>query len=228
MPILPAMAIITAVGLERLKDNSPKIFLVFFTIIVIFSFGQFWVLSYRDYDCRSFSIGGFKIFGENMCGANYETPPPHITDFKIKGILKTIRNSTKKDSIKIGSINLAGNPNTFEMIYRLKTKDRFVEAYDLTEMSWPFFRNFRWLDFILVSAYAKDSLTWPGGKKFREILKSRHYVKIRSFVGKEKVLFEKLLDILEVSKPCFKLLNKIRREDNIVYYIYKRINNCWF
>ncbi len=228
MPILPAMAIITAVGLEWIKNNSPKIFLVLFTIIVIFSFGQFWVLSYRDYDCRSFSIGGFKIFGENMCGADYETPPPHIADFKIKEILKAIRNSTKKDSIKIGSINLAGNPNTFEMIYRLKTKDRFVEAYDLTEMSWPFFRNFRWLDFILVSAYTKDPLIWPGGENFRRILESRHYTKIRSFVGKEKALFEKLLDILEVSKPCFKLLNKIYREDNIVYYIYKRINNCWF
>jgi hypothetical protein len=82
MPVLPAMALITAVGLCHIKSRIIRTFIFIFGIF--FALFQFYILSYVSHGPKTASIGGFSFLGKQGFGSDYETfYPPHNQTFKI-------------------------------------------------------------------------------------------------------------------------------------------------
>ena len=82
MPVLPAMALIMAVGLCHIKSRILRAFIFFGGIF--FAIFQFYILSYVSRSPKAASIGGFTFFGKQGFGSDYETfCPPHNQTFKI-------------------------------------------------------------------------------------------------------------------------------------------------
>ncbi len=219
MPIIPAMGLITARGLYQIKNKKLRMPLLFF--IIIFGFIQFYILSFRDYKYRDISIGFLKIFGRS----DYETGPPHKEDLEIDKVVRIMRKYTFiNQPVKIGSISCghSDRPATFETVYWLKMKDRFLYPIDLTEMHRSFLENFGCLDFILFRLPLESSLDWPGGEEFRILLRKNHYCKIHQLETEDFIGWNRLLKILEDAKSNFQLIGKVLRDNRDVYYIYKK------
>jgi len=216
MPILPVIALITAFGLGTIRKRWVKI--PFFSIIVAFSLIQFCVLSYCDWNYRNFSLGPIKIFR----GTGYRVVP-HYQDFKIEEVVKIINSHAHLDHpIGIGFINCGNRPDTLEMLYWLRLKSGNLEPICMTETHKYFLRDFDSIDFILLQVSRSSSVSWPGGEKFIELYKEIHSGKLRSFSNKEYQEMSLLLRKLKEARSDFYLAGRVIREDNVVYYIYKR------
>ncbi|MCX5701642.1 MAG: glycosyltransferase family 39 protein [Candidatus Omnitrophica bacterium] len=227
LPLMPAVALITAWGLGQIRNKILKIPIL--SVMLIYAPIQFYLLSYCPWNYREVSIGNLKIFGRLGFGTDYEAPPPHKEDFKVKEAVRIIReHALLNQPVKIGSISCESNPSNLEMLYYLRLEDRFIEPFDFTEMHKDFQENFNSLDFIVFHQPAQSSLKWPGGEQFIKLLKARHKERIAQLEQPySRDQWERLLKILEEAEPDFQLVGKVFKDKGDSYYIYKRIHNVY-
>lgn len=226
MPLLPGLALISAWGVSRIKIRRFKYLIL--GIIVIFGLTQFFTLSYCSAARREISLGPIKIFGRSRYG-----DLPYYRDLKINEIIEVLRKGYPQDEeIKVGSIIFFNDlrPGTWEMLYWLKLKDRFIKPIDLVEMHSYFHRDFDFMDFILFCPPRFSRLSWPKGERFRQELRKTHFLnwdpaisieQWRGALQSDPAWFE-LLKRLEDSQSEFEFIKKIEREDGFRCYIYKR------
>jgi hypothetical protein len=228
MPFYPAMALVTAWGLLQIRYKVLKITIL--SVTLIYAFIQFYMLSYCPWHYREIALCGIKILGKLDGTSGYEAPPPHKEDFKIAEVVSIIRKHTPfPHPVKLGSISCGGSrPYNLEMLYWISLEDRYLEPIDLIEMSNEFLNNMNALDFVLFQQPAQSSLKWPRGEEFINLLiKQGHAERIRQFEQTQyKYQWRRLLQLLEESEPDFQLVGRVLKDEESVYYIYKRIVNA--
>lgn len=103
MPLLPAVALISAIGIERINNRKVKTVLI--ALIIIFGCVQFFAVSYgtdhlpqREYIITS--LGTINLFNQNLGFA----PHPIAEDWKTQEILEIINETRTYDTAIIGVI----------------------------------------------------------------------------------------------------------------------------
>ncbi len=219
MPIFPALALITAWGIYRIKNR--KFRYLSLAAVVIFALIQFFMLSYSRHQFRNISIGPIRIFGGTLYGEGL----PYYKDFRdlqTDEIVGAIRKEYPADrEVKLGLIDFDGlPPYRFERLFWLRLKDRFIEPIDLAQMHAHFLRDFYLMDCLLFCPPPQSTLVWPKGEKFKQEFKKYYPIKWleHQFIPSWTKVFEKL----ENSESKFELLRKIERDNGPQCYIYKR------
>jgi len=219
MPVFPVIALVTSWGLFQIKKK--KIRIPILLGVIIFSLGQFYVLSYRDWGYPKIGIGPLKVFGRT----NYETFSPHAKYFKIDEVVQAIRKHTPpRQPVKIGSIiAFRGKPRGLETIVWLKLSDRFLIPSDLIEMHKTFRLNLDSLDFILIRAPLKFSLWWAQTGKLAELISKRYSREIASQLRNKDYFWWEKYNTLKFIAFDFHFVKKIViDEENGAYFIYQR------
>ncbi|MBU1864559.1 MAG: glycosyltransferase family 39 protein [Candidatus Omnitrophica bacterium] len=225
MPVFPFMAIITAWGVNEVKNKAIQCFTLFF--IIAFCIIQYHTLSYWPLHKRNVSkIFFLKMFGTTL----YDTFGVRTIDFKIDEVINVIRrNTSAKQYIVMGVITACDErPAPWEVVYWLKMKDELLEPIHLTEMHHSFLLNYDSIDFILLcvplnnSLQLNSSLQWPAGEELRMFLKTKYSDKIGELEVAFPITWNKVLKLLENDRINFQLVGKIAIEDS-KYFVYKRI-----
>jgi 4-amino-4-deoxy-L-arabinose transferase-like glycosyltransferase len=224
MPLAPAMALITVWALTRIKNKMIQMTIL--AVLLVYVLTQFYLLTWRPWHDREVALWSFKIFGRLGSDVAYEAPPPHIENLKIDEIFSLIKNNVRfqDGALKIGSISCGARPGPLETSYFMRLKDKSFEVTDMTEMTGLFLSNLNSMDVILFQQPAENSLQWPGGKEFIDLLRSKHPDRINIVEQPYfSVQWKQLLRDLADAQTDFKLLGKIVKDDGNVYYVYGRI-----
>jgi 4-amino-4-deoxy-L-arabinose transferase-like glycosyltransferase len=225
MPILPALALITALGLQYLQNKKVKFIIL--TTSVIFSLLQFYILSYDDGEHSLVSIGRFKIFGENGFGADYGAGKPVNEDLKMDDLVSIIRNNeTIGQAPKILIIDMSNvRPNYNEMCFWLKIKD---PAFIFTNLIGLYYLPARldFVNFVIWRTFSQNPIHWFEVGKYKKTMHNPEaleikYFEVRSQVSGEIQEWENFLKSLEAAASNFFLIGKVAQQDT-TYYIYKK------
>ena len=224
MPILPALALITALGLEHLQNKRAKSFIL--AISIIFAFLQFYVLSYAEDKYRVASIGHFKIFGESGFGSDYEVGKPCNEEPKIDAVANIIQdNKTVGKAYSVLIIDMCKvNPKYCEMFFRLKLKDRSLIPVSLSDL-FNSSGRFDCVDFIISRTFSQNPVNWFEAGKYRKRFNSDYFIELEHFESElqksgQMREWEGFLKNMEESVSNFCLIDKVI-ERNTTYYIYK-------
>jgi 4-amino-4-deoxy-L-arabinose transferase-like glycosyltransferase len=226
MPILPALALITALGLESLKNKKVKFLIVL--ISVIFAFFQFYILSFSEHKYRAVSIGAFKIFGQDGFGANYEIRwPPHNEELKIDEVAKIIINN--KTPGRVSSVLLIDTgeegPGYFEMFFYLKMQDGSLLFNNLLTL-FESGKRLDSVDFIVWYTSLQDSVHWFEVGKYIKTYRSVYFDEMQDFEAefqnrKRQPAWKDFLKSLEEARSNFLLIGEVKERKN-KFYIYKQ------
>ena len=210
-PILPAMAIISSYFIFSINNSKLKRILV--SVIVIFSFLQFFVMSYSsnftdneynfiispgsDLDDVVSKGGESRNIAILTVNPTYINHPAKKEDWKIKEILDTIEYNTIGDNLVIiSSIGVDYGPFSY---HRTLTK-RFHWIFYRTEDFDGWHKNFENIDFILLK---KDY------NPFKE-------------KGPFKQEYIKSYNRFEKNKYKFKLMKEFKMPDDSTFVVYKK------
>lgn len=217
MPVLPAIALITAYGISQIKNK----YILFLTTVILIcvALTQFYILSFVD-------LGRRDNYFKHYCRTVYEASPPRMRDLKIEEISEIIKKYSSGSRLtRIGWVSFnQGSGGTFETVFWLKMQERIFEPINLTEMHQEFLSNFNSLDYILFQVPFGSSLAWPGGDEFRVMLKATHTTTIQRLEAIDNEVWNEALSLLGAAKADFSLAGKVF-EDDYIYYIYKKITS---
>jgi hypothetical protein len=224
MPILPALALVTALGLEHLQNKRAKSFIL--AISIIFALLQLYVLSYAEDKYRVASIGHFKIFGESGFGSDYEVGKPCNKEPKIDAVANIIQdNKTVGKAYSVLIVDMCKvNPKYCEMFFRLKLKDHALIPVSLSDL-FNSSRRFDCVDFIISRTFSQNPVNWFEAGKYRKRFNSDYFIELEHFESElqksgQMREWEGFLKNMEESASNFCLIDKVI-EKNTTYYIYK-------
>ena len=225
MPILPALALISSFGLTNLQNIRAR--LIILTISIIFSFLQFYVLSFGNHKDRLVSIGRFRIFGENGFGSYYETGEPHKEDLKVDDLVRIVKNNnTFGHTPRILIIDLSKSSSDYSKIaFWLKIKDHSLALVNLVEL---FYLSGRLdsVDFVINRTLPGNPANWFEVVKYINASSSDYFNELKGFEIRIKRLGKKeewddFLRSLKDGSYNFYLIDKVTQGE-IEYYIYKK------
>jgi hypothetical protein len=222
MPIVPVAAIITAIGLMSIRCKTIKRAIL--GIIIVFSFVQWYVLSYGNWTQRASAIKGFKIFGGNAWGSDYESPPPHRRDhpdIEEIGLLREGVPATQPLYVGV-AILFPGVLGTCDTVYWLKLYDKYLFPEELVEMSNRFLQHLDSFHAILVFLPPNVPFDWFEGDQFSKLLNRVAGNRIRQIKTFDAQGWDTLLVHLQKAKEDFVYVGEIRK-NTYTCKIYKRI-----
>lgn len=201
MPILPALAVITAYGILKTKQTLHKKII----LIILISCS---LLQFSEYTFNSTSsLNIFKDLQSAFPTTSYETIP-------IKRKLKTVNVITeiKKNFPGSKKINIGlfacGNMEALEVIYWLKAQDNSIQPISLFTHPSQFIKQFNSFDVILLVQHAGDpSYSWMDSAAFWETIEKRHPIRFKRVDLKKQI--PEFIGLFQKSKNDFILFKTI-------------------
>lgn len=220
MPILPAVAIVSALGIRQLKNKVLKTSVMVFMISA--SLMQYFGLSYfygrYKYNAKIMKIP--PIFHNRT----YYAATPYYDSEKINLTKEAADTITKdygrKGKCKIGTIVFSGHMATYEVLYWLYYWNNDFEVMDWLENYTFFSQALPNLRYLILISYVDDGFIWPRGDNFLALVSRYRVLKIFESYPDWQENFKKL----SAAEPNFCMLKKIEFANGICWYIYKNKN----
>jgi hypothetical protein len=218
MPILPAIAILSALGIRQLKSKILKTSVIVFIIFIAFM--QFFILSYYDWYKDKAKIVKILYTHNQTCYA----VTPHYDSEKIiltKEAADTItRDYGARGECKIGTVIFSGHMAPNEVLYWLYYWNNDFDLMDWLENYAHFSKELPSLSYLIFISYIKDGFIWPKGEDFLNLVS--RYKDLRIFNGYPG--WDENFKKLSACESNFYLLKKIIFSNKICWYIYKNKN----
>ncbi|MBU0760006.1 MAG: hypothetical protein KKC66_05205, partial [Candidatus Omnitrophica bacterium] len=219
MPVLPALAIVTAWGLSRIRNVKLKISLLI--AVLFYSLAQFYLL--YDISKNRISLDKDHIFFGHT---NYRINSVFIhPDKEISDIADVMyKNRDTRDVVKVGFINCTGGrPEVYELLFWSRIINKSIDPYDFIETGDLFLEKFKDLDFIVLALPSDSSISFSDVRlsELRDFFERFHGRRIRDFKKNNPELLNGLLEALEETNELFSVREKVAGHDK-VYYIYGR------
>lgn len=220
MPILPAIAIVLALGIRQLKSKILKRSVL---ILIIFAgLIQYFVLSYFYgwYEDNAKIMNIPPIFHSRTCYAAkpyYDSEKLTLTREATDTITKDYG---KRGKCKIGTIAFSGRICPNEILYWLYYWNNDFEVMDWLENYASFSKELPGLRYIIFISYIDDGFIWPKGDNFLKLVS--RYTDLRRFESYPD--WHENFKNLSAYESKFHLLKKIDFSNKIRWYIYKNKN----
>ncbi len=214
MPILPAIAIVSACGIQVINNRKFKNSIIFF--IILFGLIQYYTLSYFVKRKVPYSKRDWPIFGYSC----YETIRKYEPE-KIRvatEIVKGINNGCNGlDDCKVGIANVVTGSEIVYWLYSLNPKLQILDW--LEQYRYFFSKGLVEMNYLIFITHKDDNLYWPKGKATVELWE-KNFEKARFF--KSLADWDDNFAKLSACEPEFELIKTIDSYDGIIRYLYKR------
>jgi len=147
MPMLPAAALVSSWGLDRLANK--KLRTLALSVIVAFGLFQFYAFScWPVGDNRDARINSVRVFGEHT---QYEAGAPYIRKHGIDELYREIKKEANGyQPLKIGLILVSDGISSYEITYLFNLNDRNITFMDFEETPDVFLNGLDFMDFIVM------------------------------------------------------------------------------
>ncbi len=221
MPILPAVAIISAWGVEHMRASKTKSRLIIF--LVILGLIQYWILSYfySPYKDTVRKNKLLDIFGSSSYGAS-----PNY-NFKKINFIKEIADLIDKDcgginNCKIGMVILSRNIPTFEILYWLSYWSPNLYFFDCIDQYTDFFKELPNLSYLIFVSRKSDKLYWPKGKELLDLLSTYHNANFTRIQEEHPESWTTEIGKISLYESKFNSFETFEFPSRTYWYIYKR------
>jgi hypothetical protein len=224
MPVLPALAVISAWGIQQLRSRRVKIRLI--VILVLFAGSQYYTLSYFNYwynnQYRFRRV--LPVFGSSSYGNTPYMRNPFYNLEKLKITRKVVEiiagSSGSGGDRGAGLVLINSNISSFEALYWMNNFDPRVHVIDWVENYPEFYRELPNLRYVIIGTYCLRGSAWPVDKQLL-IPDQRSWspdFKVAEAFPEWGSNFKRLAR----AKNDFELINTLYAENRFVWYIYKR------
>jgi|GEM_PF-3488633 len=224
MPILPAIALVSAWGAHKLIGVRARLIII--PLLVIFSLAQYYALSYFNYRRNAglapkiiLSACGSSSYGirPDMVDQRFDREKPYL----INKAVKMIRGPrVDKGVCKVGTAMIAGNITPGEARYWMYYFDPGIYARDWLEQGDMFYPELTDFNYMIISANRADGVTWPRGREFLD-LAVRNRAMSPQMAGSFPFWEDNFNAFVRAEKD-FELATVLDLNPGISWYIYKR------
>jgi len=224
MPFLPALAVISAWGIQQLRPKRVKITLM--VLLALFAALQYYTLSYSKFGGNNWqrSVRNNPVFISSSYGRSFLSYPgkPYydLEKLKITRQAVDIIAGSCGGNCKTGLVLLNNKFGPFEALYWMYHFNRRVRVIDWVGDYSVFYRELPDFEYVIVSADYRQNLIWPVDKQFLSFphqLGAPNFRLVETLSGWEDN-FKRLVQ----AKDDFKLISTLEAGDGIFWYIHKR------
>jgi len=222
MPVLPAIALVSAWGTARLSASRVK--LITIISLVLFSLAQYYTLSY--FTCWNNRSPVF-FFGSSSYGRALYTRKPYYDREKLELIDKAAKivsgACADKGGCKAGMAMLGGHISVYEAMYWMYSFDPRISLRDWLEFYEDFYRELPELKYIIICSYRSDGVTWPRGREFLGLAEKNRLVQVKR--AEFPPDWENNFKAFIRAEKDFELVETLDFSNGMTWYIHKRKEN---
>ena len=224
MPVLPAIALVSAWGIGKLKDRRFRVQAI--VVLAVYAVFQFYTLMFfNNWYNHQFGLrGAMPVFGSSSYGRTPYQRTPYYDREKlalINSAVKIINGQETGEAGKdVGICLIGGHIGAFEAIYWMYHFDPRISVRDWMEHYDTFYQDLPKFKYVIVASYSSDGFTWPGGREFLDLAVKNRGLNLKlaeSFPG-----WEDNYRAFSRAEKDFKLVAVLQFNNGIAWYIHKR------